>query len=247
MVASTTLPLVLHAEQEHARLRYTISLLLLVAFVLCFALLYLLIGLTPDPWPSYAVILSCLLSLPLTLVVMWLVEQQLKRVWHSGYQLVLDERGVAVIQPGREPFLLPWDNSLTPLAWYYHLRGYRQLGRERRVPDSWLCLACQLQGNDALVIVYAFAPPQKGAAYLAATSAINFHQLRPAEVYQRSGLQRFQAAARPRSIPISVLSGKDGRYWLAEQRRWAEGLELPFKEFEIFLHYLQTQTRRTHV
>jgi hypothetical protein len=202
MVASTTLPLVLHAEQEHARLRYTISLLLLVAFVLCFALLYLLIGLTPDPWPSYAVILSCLLSLPLTLVVMWLVEQQLKRVWHSGYQLVLDERGVAVIQPGREPFLLPWDNSLTPLAWYLRRRSKRP--------------------------------------FTLANHPFRFQKINPVEVYDTLFRRPFCPTCPTRYHSIRVLSGKNGRYWLAEQRRWTEGLELTREDFEIFLQYLQT-------
>ncbi len=244
MVASTTSPLVLHAEQEHPLLRYAVSLALLVVFALCFCLFYLLIRQAPGNWPSYALTFACLPSLPLTLAVVWVIEGWLKRVWPSGYQLTLDGRGVHVARPGQEPAQLPWASHTSPTAWYFPLRGYKQSGRERRVPDKWMCLACQLQYDEERVIIYTYCPPEKVQTYLDATSPIRFHRLDPAEVYERSVWRRFQPPDRPNAIPAKVLSGKDGRFWLAEQRRWTEGLELPVKEFTLFLDYLQVHRSR---
>lgn len=234
-------PLILHAEQEHARLRLTVVLLLCLIFALLFFLIRAGLRGASDTLASFGLPLACLLALPLSLALVWGIEQWLKRVWPSGYRLLLDEEGMVIEQPEADSVRFSKGENLNHLGWYFKLRGYKRGGRERRAPESWLCLACQLQQADRAVIVYTYAPSirveQITQAY---ADTFRFRQINPIEVYEQKGFTgRFQPPSRPESIPTQVLSGKDGRYWLAEQRRWREGLELPFIEFELFLDYLQ--------
>ncbi|MBK8988772.1 MAG: hypothetical protein IPM39_22315 [Chloroflexi bacterium] len=244
MGLSTPSPIVLHAEQEHPRLRFAILALLLLIFALFFFLLRALFRLAPGDLPSFALVLACGLAAPLTLGIGWGIETWLKRVWPSGYNLVLNGRTIQVNQPELET--LTFDlaaGGILLMGWYFALRGYKRGGRERRVPDHWLCLACQLQQDDSRLICYTYAPPTLAEnLFHNPAQPVQFYKINPVEVYGNTLSNPFQAPERPKTIPTRILNSKDGRFWLAEQRRWTEGLELPLKEFEIFLHYLQTQT-----
>ena len=235
-------PLILNAEQEHTRLRLAVVLLLGLTFILLFTLIRALLQTGPETLASFSLTLACLLATPLALGIVWGIEQWLKRVWPSGYRLVLDEAGLVVEQPEREAVRFARGEGVNYLGWFFKLRGYKRGGRERRAPESWCCLACQVQQADQILIVYAYAPAKQAEA-IAQTYAgpFRFHAITPADVYGQKGLAgRLQAPTRPESFPAQILSGKDGRYWLAEQRRWREGLELPPKEFSLFLNYLQS-------
>jgi len=246
MSASAPNPLVLHAEQEHPRLRFVVVLALLAVYAVCFVAIRSLIGFAPGELPSFAISLSCLLSLPLALVLVWLLEKWLKTVWPSGYNLVLADDRLQVNQPELDSLTFSWAMPLDLLTWYFSLQGYKRGGPERRVPANWLCLACQVQQEESRLIVFTYAAPAKAEVYLDGRApVIKFHKINPVEVYSSTLSSRFQPPSRPNVIPTQVLNGKDGRFWLAEQRRWQEGLELPLKEFETFLNYLQVHTTRS--
>ena len=242
MGQSTPAPRILNAEQEHARLRFAVVLLLGLSFVLLFSVIRAWLQTGSELLVSFSLSLSCLLATPLALGISWAAEQWLKRVWPSGYRFLLDEAVLVVEQPEAEPIRFTKGESLSHLAWYFSLRGYKRGGRERRVSENWFCLACQLRQAEQSVIVYTYAPAaeteQLRQKY---ADSRPFHKISPPEVYEQKGLAgRWQPPSRPESIPAQVLSGKNGRYWLAEQRRWREGLELPPKEFSLFLNYLQS-------
>jgi hypothetical protein len=241
MSQSASSPLILNAEQEHARLRLVIVLLIGLLFVLFFFLIGALLQRAPGMLASFSLPLTCLLSTVVALALAWFIEQRLKQVWTSGYRLLLDEAAIVVEQPESDPIHLNKGGTINHLAWYFKLSGYKRGGRERHVPEKWLCLACQLQQEERLLIVYAYIPPAKADELVQSFAGLfRFQKLNPAEVYRTGLTSRLQPPGRPESIPAQVLSGKDGRYWLAEQRRWREGLELPPKEFMIFLDYLQS-------
>jgi hypothetical protein len=40
-------------------------------------------------------------------------------------------------------------------------------------------------------------------------------------------------------VTTDLLRGKDGRFWLAEQRRWQQGIELTPDDFETFIDYVR--------
>lgn len=243
MGLSTPSPLILHAEQEHNRLRLAIIGLLVLVFAIFFLIFRTLIRFAPGDLPSFALILSCTFATPITLGVVWGLEKWLKQVWPSGYNLVLADNLLQVHQPEQEPLAFHWESNVDVIGWHFSLRGFKRGGQERRVPDNWLCLALQVQQDDHRLISYTFVPPAKAESHLNnSSSSVKFHKINPVEVYGNTLSNRFQPPSRPPSIPTQILNSKDGRYWLAEQRRWQEGLELPFREFEIFLHYLQTQT-----
>ncbi|MGB4869834.1 MAG: hypothetical protein WBP47_07270 [Candidatus Promineifilaceae bacterium] len=241
MASSTPSPLILHAEQEHPRLQFVVVALLAAAYIGFFFLLRALIRLAPGDLPSFALSISCLFSAPLALAVAWGAEKWLKQMWPSGYNLVLTETTLQVNQPELEALNFQWAGNIDRMGWFFGLMGYKRGGQERRVPDSWLCLACQVQQDDSRLIVYTYASPDKAAAHLTPQAKpIRFNKINPVEVYGNTLSNRFQPPSRPQSIPTHILNSKDGRFWLAEQRRWQEGLELPLKEFEIFLTYLQS-------
>ncbi|MCP5101592.1 MAG: hypothetical protein GY943_39110, partial [Chloroflexi bacterium] len=72
-------------------------------------------------------------------------------------------------------------------------------------------------------------------------TAVNpsFHPIEPKDVYKTSLRSRYMSTPTRPDIPSKVLAGKDGRFWLAEKRRWKDGYELSFKDFETFLQLVE--------
>jgi hypothetical protein len=210
--------------------------------------------LLPRNLTDYAVFLSCVGAIPLALAAVWGVETLLKRVWHSGLSLALDEKGLYVEDkrakrrsPEAEPFEEPgqpaflWAEPLRFTNWYFRLSGYARGGRERRVSPKWYCLASELQQNDRRLILFTFMPPQKAEEIVAEKKGpLAFHQILPAELQTRTMRSRFGPPSRP-SISNQLLHSRDGRYWLAERRRWEQGVELTPEDFETILAFAQTR------
>lgn len=237
MTQLATLPQTLHAEQEHPRLRVAVVVALLALYALAFSLFNFLIRQLPGDIASFALPLSCVLAALTAVAMTWLVERWLKRIWLSGYSLTLNPDSLIVRQPAADDVVFMMNGSLSTLAWTFKLAGYKRGGRERRVPENWHCLCCQVQQEDSRLIAYAFAAPGRTAVYTP-HHPLRFQKINTVEVYETPGFGRFSPPSRPDKIPADVLSGKDGRYWLAEQRRWREGLELTLEDFETFLQYL---------
>jgi len=253
MITADTPQRILYADQEHGGLRTTVFISLFVALWLAFQLLTgLLPNLLPRTLTDYAVFLSCLGSIPLALAAVWGIELLLKRVWHSGLSLALDKTGLyiedkrlerqalkgeAALETGQVVFR--WAKPMHFTNWYFRLGGYSRGGRERRVSPKWYCLATELQQDENRFIVFTFMPPQQAEELIHQKHVtLAFHPILPAEL-QTSSLRRLGPPARP-SIPNQLLHSKDGRYWLAERRRWEQGVELTPEDFETLLAYAQT-------
>lgn len=237
MSASAPTPIVLHADQEHSGIRMAIFLALFAGLIVGYFLVSRLLAvLAPPALQDYAIFLSCVGAVPIALVLIWALEKGLKRVWHSGLSLVLDNRGLsvhdrrdgAVVDPNATP-VLQWAAHMGQLNWYFRLSGYPRGGRERRASAKWLCLATELQQDDLRLSVFAIMPPLAAARWIE-DPRHGFHQINPAELYDRSARSRLGPPTRP-TIPHRLLQSKDARYWLAERRRWEYGIELTPDDF----------------
>lgn len=235
--------IVLHADQEHTGIRFAVFAGLFVALLIGYRLVSLALrALAPPALLDYAFVLSCAGAIPIALLVIWGLEILLKRVWHSGLSIVLDESGLYVHdrRGGAEPALdalpaMTWDKHLGQVRWYFKLSGYPRGGRERRIPPKWFCLAAELQQDEARLSAYAFLPPERAAEWTQKPKEA-FHLINQAELYGRSSRLRFGPPERP-NLPNELLQTKEARYWLAERRRWHHGIELTPEDFATLLRY----------
>lgn len=235
---STQYPLVLHADQEHDRLRALITLLIFVGMWMGYRLLYGALHLfADDATQDYAVFLSCIGGVPLGLALVWGIEKLLKRVWHSGNSLTLQDATILAQFRDADALRIDITERMDLLQWCFVLGDYARGGSERRAPKKWYCLALQLQEDENRLILYTFVPPEQALA-IAEDGASDFHEIHLKDVYAaRQGIMRLPS--RP-EIPAEVLRGKDGRFWLAERRRWQEGLELTRQDFATLMEFIQT-------
>lgn len=235
---------VLHADPNHPKLQLTVVLLLLAFWLLVW---WALNGLWTAVWPTqtnFKFILNCTGSLILALALMWVVENQLRRVWHSGRKLQLDPHGIELYNPDQPPLSLPWQAETRQLRWHFVLKGYKRGGSERLLPEGSICLAVQLQQPNGRLIVYSYFSAKAAQPWLQANGRGPFYAIVPAAIYpQARRFGYFSPPRRPDKIPADILAGTDGRYWLAEQRRWQEGFELSTVDFEKFMQQLNQYGR----
>ena len=242
MEMTSSSPTILHADQEHNKLRTAVVFIIIVGVYIGFQIMraiFALAGNTAD----YVITLSCAGGLPIGLGLAWLAEEGLKRVWPSGNRVTLDEGSLVLQTRDKESHqVIEWNHHLIVTNWYFRLSGYMRGGRERRVPSNWLCLASQIRQEDQRVIVYTYISPRKATQWLTDdTGEAAFHEIKATDIYTKTLRDRFLAPARP-DIPKQVLAGKDGTYWLAERRRWKEGVELTTQDFATFMNYLKRKT-----
>lgn len=233
------MPIVLYADQEHDRLRALVLVVIVILLIISFVLLRTLFTLASHSGlPDYATVLSCLGSLPISLGLTWVLEQQLKRHWPSGNQVVLQDGRILVQTRHSTAVTFDLNQNATWIHWWFRMGNYPRAGSERRVPKNWVCLACQWQQDDNRLVIFAFLPPA-GMTQLSATLpvAYQFHEIKLRDVYPTGFSLRLPA--RP-EIATEILRGADGRYWLAERRRWQEGLELTPADFQTFLQYVMS-------
>jgi hypothetical protein len=241
MASTQTTPTVLRADQEHAGLQTAVFLLLFISLVAAFfGIRALLTALSDSGTPDYAFVASCAGALPLALGLVWVAEKVIKQYWPSGRAVVLTHDAVQAKTDEAELVELGRGSGVEPVAWHFDMRGWQRGGRERRLPRTWLCLAVELKADKKQITVYTYLPPGQAQTWLDAENGrIQFHKISPKDVYDNSIRSRMKGPSRP-EIPAAVLTGADGKYWLAERRRWTEGFELPPKEFEQFMNHIQT-------
>ena len=241
MASTQTTSTVLRADQEHAGLQTAVFLLLFISLVAAFfSIRALLTALSDSRTPDYAFVASCAGALPLALGLVWVAEKVMKQYWSSGRAVVLTHDGVQAKTDEAELVELGRGSGVEPFAWHFDMRGWQRGGRERRVPRTWLCLAVELKADKKQITVYTYLPPGQAQTWLDAENGrLQFHKISPKDVYDNSIRARMSGPRRP-EIPAAVLTGADGKYWLAERRRWTEGFELPPKEFEQFMNHIQT-------
>ena len=241
---------VLYGDPEHGGLRVAVlavlMISLLVAFVLVrFALQQLAAG---SALLDFAFVLSCGAAVPIALGVTWLAETVMKRVWPSGERVVVDERGVHhtfKLEDNEKEEVTQsvlWSSRINVTRWTFRLRGYPRAGRERRVPDKWLCLACELQQDDTRLIFYTYMPPEPAETYMTRQPAQDgYQQISLATLYSEAGARRWEGTTRP-DIPSQMLAGPNGRFWLAERRRWLAGVELTPTDFATLMDAANSHT-----
>jgi hypothetical protein len=241
---------VLHADPEHGGLRFVVIVVLLLGLILGFVMIQLLLSLLAanSILIEFATILSCAGAILLALSIAWATEIYLKQAWPSGTTLLLDDselifqmgkQGHSQTEEGSEEIVFDWSKTLNLTRWYFELSGYPRAGRERRVSSKWLCLACQLQQDEARLILFSYFPPNEAAVWTNNQKLVEpFHSISLAHLYSEAGKKNRGAATRPK-IPSNMLTGSDGRYWLAEQKRWQDGLELTQEDFATFMEYME--------
>lgn len=243
-------PKVLHADPEHSGLRFIVVVILLLGLILGFVVTQLLLSLVASDTVliEFATVLSCIGATILALTIAYVSELYLKRIWHSGTVLELDDSRLdfkkkksLIDEEGNnyENMSFDWAKNVNLTRWFFKLDGYPRAGRERRVSGKWLCLACQIQQDESFLIIYSYFPEQEAELWAQHQGlAEPFHAISMAKLYDRTGQKKRGAATRP-SIPSDMLTDKDGRYWLAERKRWRDGVELTRSDFTILMEYVE--------
>lgn len=243
-------PVMLHTDQEHGGLRLVVIVVLIISLIVGFLLIQLLFSLLASGTRivEFATVISCILTIPLALGIAWIVEKALKREWRSGKSLTLDEDFLTYNShklkndqavDDESQFSFDWSKRVNILNWYFKLKGFPRAGRERRVPSKWLGLASQIQQDDSRVIVFCYLPPQNAAVWIDNEDISEpFVEISLEEVYKQAGQRRRGSASTRPNLAPSLLTSPEGRYWLAEQKRWQVGVELTGQDFEIFIDYV---------
>lgn len=255
MSADEYTPTILHADPEHGGLRFVVIIVLIVNLFVGFLLIQLFLSLFASDTIliEFATVLSCTLAIPLALGLSWVVENILKREWHSGKSITLDDNTLVFQYPreddeesevkvSQKTFDL--SKRVVALYWYFSLKGYPRAGRERRVSNKWFGVACQLQQDETRFIAFCYMPPQSIEKWVnKKNSSEPFVKISLAEVYEQAGQKRRSSASNRPSIDASLLTSSEGRYWLAEQRRWKIGAELSESDFEILTNYIERRSQ----
>ena len=233
-------PIILHAEPEHDGIRIAVLLALIVGLVLGFLLISFIIRLlNGGNLPDYILIVSCIGSIPIAFALVWLIEQALKRTWHSGITVTLSQPHTVTLRTAQgEEKVVAVGGGFHQTNWFFSMKGYPRGGRERRVEKSWFCLACELQQDEEQLIFYTYAPTKTASHWTEeGATTPSFQQIHPPELYDTSIRGRMGPPTRP-NIPPEMVRSANGRYWLAERRRWTHGLELSTDDFATLLTFI---------
>jgi hypothetical protein len=236
MKSEQHLPITFHANKEHSGVRFVVIFVLVAAYLAAFIGLNLILRGLNSGISDFALVLSCVLSLPLALGFAAITERYLKLNWPSGQQVDLSEQGVMAYLAGGRSVTLEWSARFNVLTWYFSLKGYALGGRERRLPKKHYCLALQLQQDKRRFVVHTYLPFSRIPPII---EGKEFLEIKPGEYFKGGRVKRWAGSTDRPKIPTSVLAGRDGPYWIAERRRWAEGLELEPSDFQVFLDMVE--------
>ena len=224
---------ILQADQEHSGIRISVPAIWIISFILFYFIIKAYFdSLSPGGIGDYALALGCVGALPISLGIGALGEYILKRQWPSGRQVKIDGQGLTVVRKDEDDMFLEWSRRANQVLWHFPLKGYPRGGRERRVPGSWVCLSCQVQQDENRFIVFSLMSKKNAQSLL---EKYHFHGINLADFFDSNTVKNWLTAPSRPSLPANMLTGKEGPYWLAERRRWHEGLELKQQDFELFL------------
>ena len=243
---------ILHADPEHQGLRNSIIVILIFGVIIGFFVIRaLILWLGAGSLISeFAFFLSCMGSILLALGLTFGFEALLKRRWHSGIDVVIDADQVELTfekrpssQPQPNNQAVIWANRINQTCYYFPLNDYSRSGREKRLSDKWFCFVCELHQDDNRINVFAYLSPAQANIWTADDSLMEpFHKINQKTLYADKSRFRFGPPTRP-EIPNEILTGKDGRFWLAERRRWQRGVELTAVDFETFMQTVKNKTK----
>ncbi len=238
--------IILNANPEHGGIRIAVVLTIVAGLIGGFLLVRVLLGWFAQDtiFLEFATVISCTGAIPIALGIAWVVEEYLKKTWPSGLEIELGEdtlrfNGERTEDDERDVRTFELDQRVILTNWYFRLKGYSRAGRERRVSDKWYCLANQIQQDGQRLITYSYMPPGKAETWIENQDLVEqFHEISLAQLYKESGSRRWSGPNRPGEVPSEMLAGPDGRYWIAERRRWEEGVELAEEDFAALMTYL---------
>ncbi len=243
---SPTDSILLRADPEHGGIRMAAILTMIFGLIGGYLLIRVLLEIFAQGsiLLEFTTVLSCAGAVPIALLSAWLVEQYLKKTWSSGLEFELsgDEvhfEGGTTINGEADVRALDLGERINFTRWFFELDGYPKAGRERLVAKDWLCVACQMQQDDERIIVFTYAPPETAEGWVNKRALDDaYHQISLAALYSESGKRRIGPSTRP-ALPADWLTGPDGRYWIAERRRWQEGLELTATDYATMMAYIE--------
>jgi hypothetical protein len=236
MISDQQSPITLHANQEHSGVRFVVLIVLAFAYLTAFIGLNLILRGLNSGISDFAMVLSCLLALPVSLGFAAITERYLKINWPSGQRVDLSEQGVVAYPADGKAAAIDWSARFTVLKWYFNIKGYALGGRERRLPKNHYCLALQLQQDDHRFVVHSYLPLSRATSMI---EGRGFLEIIPGDYYEGGRVKRWVGSTDRPKIPTSVLAGREGPYWIAERRRWTEGLELDIGDFQELLDMVE--------
>ena len=241
---------ILHADPEHGGVRLGVLITIVFGLLGGYFLIHVLLNWFAQDslLLEFATVISCIGAVPIALLCAWLVEEYLKRTWSSGLVIELSDDALTfeggVKEDGSEDKRdFDFKQRINLTNWYFKLSGYPKAGRERRVSDKWFCLANQLQQDSERIITFSYLPPEKAQVWLDNQDlAEPFHEISLSQLYKQSGARRWNAPTRP-EVSAEMLTGPDGIYWIAERRRWTEGLELTAEDFATLINSIEQKAQ----
>ena len=236
----------LRADPEHGGIRLAVILTIVFGLLGSYLLIRIFLAwFAPDSiLHEFSTVLSCIGAIPIALGCAWLVEEYLKRTWSSGLEIELNDDGLRFEggekkDGSKDIRTIDFNQRVNLTNWNFKLKGYPKAGRERRTSDKWTCLANQMQQDGERIITYAYLPPEEAGLWLDNQDLTEpFHEISLAQAYKESGSRRWSAPNRPQ-VSSEMLAGPDGRYWIAERRRWEEGLELTVDDFTTLMEHVE--------
>lgn len=226
-----------HLDPDHTGLRLVVLLSLFVSGGLAFAAIREMLRLGNGRFPDYTFLVSCAGAIPVALVSIWLIEMVLKRIWHSGRRIEIDENGLTYANKAETKLFLPWNDEVETTHWLFGLSGFTRVGQERQIPKNWVCLASELTNDAESLIVFTYMSRRESRSLMEAHDALAFGEIDPRLVYETSLQSKFEPPKRP-ELTDEVLEGENGRYWIAEERRWRNGHELSRTDYKLFAKIL---------
>jgi hypothetical protein len=230
---------ILHADKEHRGIEIVVPLIIVVIGVLTFAVIDDLVLnplLEETGVGSFRPLLRLVLAIVLGALAGFGAEILLKRVWHSGRLLRLDPGGLTVVYKKKPAESIDWDKRVNILCWCYVLRGFPRGGRERRVPAGHHLMACRLVQDETSLIIHSYLPAKQAQQI---PRHERFVSLNMASLYSGGVLKRLTRPERP-SLGTDQLSGQMGQVWVAEKKRWSDGLELEAGDFATLVQALDS-------
>ena len=141
---------ILRADPEHGGVRLAVIMTIVFGLLGGYILIRVLLGWFAEDSliQEFATVISCIGAIPIALGCAWIVEEYLKNTWSSGLEIELGDEALRFTggdkgDGAREVRTIDLNKRVNLTHWYFKLSDYPKAGRERRVSDKWLCLACQ--------------------------------------------------------------------------------------------------------
>jgi hypothetical protein len=207
-------PFVFQVDREHPRLKLALVFVLVVSWMIAFAILNTLI-------PSAGLnLVAGLAATALAALMMRVIEPVLKARWPSGRVVQVDDSGVRIVLREQIQRQAKANEGTSGLLWFF------KIPRRSRMPKGWYVVACALEQNDDYLAVYTFASPAQVESLQKIGHFTELHSSKDQKTGKNDSLR---------------VAGEQRRLRLAEEHRWHDGAEMLYPDFEQYLTRLSEQ------